>query len=336
MKSIFIISSYPSTPQKLTILKECLNSVKDMGFDVLLTTNYPINDPEIYSLVDYLIWDKTDVQSLSDVGLDIEVTTLNWGWFMKGTNFTARTAFDNAYHFDLHRSLRNGVSLAQGLNYDFFYYLEGDNMILDKQHLIDTRDKMFKEDKKLLFIEMQMGAESGGYFSYVTTIFGGTPSYFLESTKDIPCDINRWTSNVLFYGNGMEVIFYKVLGDKKENILILKSEDFDDKILFNRIRKASTYGFKNMLFFDKEELYILIYNENIYTAQIVVKIDEIPWITATLYPNCYHINKIDINSVMNKTIKNVVNINEEELIYSKLINQKNLDILKNTQKIEFY
>ena len=336
MKSIFIISSYPSTPQKLTILKECLISVKDMGFDVLLTTNYPINDPDIYDLVDYLIWDKTDVQSLSDVGADIEVSPSNWGWFMRCVNFTARSAFDNAYHFDLHRSLRNGVSLAQGLNYDFFYYLEGDNMVLDKRHLINTRDKMFKENKKLMFIEMQMGADQGGYFSYVTTIFGGIPYYFLESSKIIPCEINEWISNELFYSNGMEVIFYKVLGNRKDDTLILKIEDFNDKILFNRIRKASTYGFKNMLFFDKDELYLLIYNENNFTAEIEVKIDNINWITTILGPTCYHINKMGLESVTNKTIKEIVNINDEKLIYEKILNQKTINILKNTQKIEFY
>jgi hypothetical protein len=147
MKSIFIISTYPNNLKSLLALKDCIYSARGIGFDILVTTNYPITDPEIYELADYVVWDRTDIQSVTDYNV-----FPSWGWIMECETFKVTTSFDNAYHFDLHRSLRNGVSIAHGLGYDFFYYIEGDCVLIDAYVFIDVRDKMFKEHKKFFFI----------------------------------------------------------------------------------------------------------------------------------------------------------------------------------------
>lgn len=330
MKSIFIISSYPSTPKKLSILKDCLKSVRNMEFDILLTTNYPINDPEIYELTDFLLWDKTDIQTLTNY--DISTTM---GWYMDGSNFRAISSFDNAYHFDLYRSLYNGINFAKGLGYEFFYYLEGDCIITNKNVIISHRDKMFEENKKLIFVEVDINDAINKYTSYMTHIFGGIPGYFLESTKNIPYEVDKWATTYGIYNLGMEIIFYKNITEK-ENILKLKYEDFSESIDFNKIRKNDTYGFKYMFFFDNDDMYLLIHNNMNYIVQVKIDVDDKDWFSMEFGVRNYYIEKLDSSHFLNKRIKEIVTSEEETMIFEKVLDEKTLNTLKKHQKINFF
>lgn len=330
MKSVFIISSYPSSQKKIDVLKECLKSIKNTGFDILLTTNYPINDKEVFELVDYLIWDKTDIQSIIDYDI-----FLNEGWYMLGDGFRATTSFDNAYHFDLYRSLYNGVNFVKELGYDFFYYLEGDCVLLDGGFLSDKRDEMFSNNKKMMFVDMKItNDDRGHYMAYMTHIFGGEPVSFLKSTVNIPHNIEGWVSNHNFYTNGMEVIFYNEIKDK-DNILNLKYEDFIGKIEFNRIKKNEINGFKSMFFFNGEDMYLIIYNGGDDISKIEFKIDDDPWLNMDLGKRGYYTLKINENDLLNKNIKETVTTNNDVMIFEKYLDSKTLKRLKQSQKVIF-
>ena len=331
MKSIFIVSSYPSTPKKLNILKECLISVKDMGFDVLLTTNYPITDPDIYKMIDYLIWDKTDIQNFNDY--DLETTE---GWFMKTNFYRASASFDNAYHFDLYRSLRSGVNLSNSLKYDFFYYLEGDNVILDKDFIVKLRDRMFEEKKRLLFVEMHMVDTKNDYMAYMTHIFGGIPEYFIKSTSSIPFEVDQWASNPLMYLNGMEVIFYEVIKDKNE-ILKLDIKELDEKVDFNKIKKCDTYGFNYMFFIDKSgEIYLNLFNSGSEMAHIQLKVNDEHWMNVDLGEGGFYVEKIAKINLLNKKITEITTVGEDVMIFEKIMNEKMFENLKKSQTIMFF
>lgn len=331
MKSIFIISTYPSDPKKMSILKDCLKSTKNMGFDVCLTTNYKIIDPEIYELVDYLIWDKTDIQTLTDYGI-----FPGPGWFLNGMNFRATMSFDNAYHFDLYRCLHNGVSLADGLGYDFFYYLEGDRIIMDKENILLYRNKMFENNKKMIFSEVKIKDEISGadVYSYMTHLFGGIPSDFLEATKKIPYNIEEWVTNHELYGHSMEIIFYHNILNK-ENIYFVDYEKFNNFLSINKSRKVDDYGFNLMFFFEGEDMYLLIHNNINLFSKNEIYINDVLWLTQNLGPRCYYIEKLNKNNFLNKTIKNVVTIENETSIFEKILTESKLNALKNSQKIIF-
>ena len=44
MKKIIIISSYATTPEKEKTLNECIDKVSHKGYDVMLTSHYPVPD----------------------------------------------------------------------------------------------------------------------------------------------------------------------------------------------------------------------------------------------------------------------------------------------------
>lgn len=331
MKNIFIISSYPSTHKKLSILKDCLKSIKNMNFDILLTTNYPINDPEIYELVDYFLWDKTDIQTLTDY--DISTTM---GWYMDGLNFRAISSFDNAYHFDLYRSLYNGINFAKGLGYEFFYYLEGDCIIINKDIISGHRDKMFKENKKLIFVEINLNDEINKYTSYMTHIFGGIPSYFLESFIDIPYDIDKWSTTYGIYNLGMEIIFYENIKNK-DIVLKLKYEDFSNAIDFNKIKKNDTYGFKYMFFFDNnDDMYLLIHNNMECPVKVKFEIDNKDWFSMDFGIHNYYIEKLEQSNFLNKKIKETIIREDEIIIFEKMLDEKKMNNIKKHQRINFF
>jgi len=327
MKNIFVVSSYPSTDKKFSILKECLRSVRKIKeFDILLTTNYPITDPEIYTLTDYIIWDKIDIQTVTEYGI-----FPTYGWQLIGSNFTATTSFDNAYHFDLHRALHNGVNFAKGLGYEFFYYLEGDCEILDTNNLLEKRDRMFVENKKLMFMEIDMGA----YIDYATLIFGGVPDYFLDVTSGVPCQIEGWVADHNMYLYGMEVIFYRMLEGKRDSVLALKYEDFEKDANFNKIKKINSYGFRYMFFFSGDDMYLLLNNNEDKLSKIQLFLNDDPWINIDLGSSCYYHTKINPEDILDKKISEVVTFDDDIMKFEKVMSQRTIDILKQSQKIVF-
>ena len=52
MKKLFIVGSYPSTKKQKEQLVKCINSLKPLGWDILLVTHYPV-PIEMQSMVDY-------------------------------------------------------------------------------------------------------------------------------------------------------------------------------------------------------------------------------------------------------------------------------------------
>jgi len=332
MKSIFIISAYPNNKKSLDTLKLCIFSAREFGFDILVTTNYPITDPEIYDLADFVVWDKTDIQSMTDYNV-----FPSWGWIMECNSFKVTTSFDNAYHFDLHRALKNGVNIARGLGYEFFYYLEGDCIIKDTRALIDTRDRMFKENKKLFFMEAKMTGKDGGYYMcYTTHLFGGVPEFFLSRSKSIPTDINEWAKNEDMYRNGMEVIFYETLKPFKDETLVLEYGSLDHAINYNIIQKVNSFGFKNMFFFQDgvdDYIYLVIHNRSDKDIDnIELLVDGNHWMNLELGPSAYHMNKIVLEDLKGKVVKEILNINDEVYIYEKNLSDKNIEILKRSNK----
>lgn len=330
MKSAIIISSYPSSDYRLNILKQTLRSVKGNGFDVILTTNYPITDNEIYDMVDYIVWDKIDIQSVFDYDVRIDSP----GWFFKNDNFEATIAFDNAYHFDLYRSIWNAVNLINGLNYDFFYYIEGDSILLKNNDLIKTRDLMFEKNKDILFCVGHSDGEFGGYDMYVTMIFGGIPKKFLDMFKNIPTDIEDWISNKNYYLNSMEVIFYRNVEDRNK-IMDLDIKHFSESFDFNKLRKIDFLGLNALFFLDKNnmnDMYLFINNS--YNEDKIYN-DDIIWFDQILGPYSYFIQKVAMEGYMNKTVKEVVVKGNNEIVFSKKFDDNYLNKIKKSQHIKF-
>ena len=60
MKKLFIIDTYPKTEKQIQLLKDCINSVTPIGWDILIVSHYPI-PTEIQNMVTYSIYDKNNL-----------------------------------------------------------------------------------------------------------------------------------------------------------------------------------------------------------------------------------------------------------------------------------
>ena len=60
MKKIFIIDGYPKTKKQEQVLHDCIESIKPIGWDILLVSHYPVPS-QIQEKVEYCIYDKNNL-----------------------------------------------------------------------------------------------------------------------------------------------------------------------------------------------------------------------------------------------------------------------------------
>lgn len=332
MRNAFLVSSYPNDEKKLTILKQTLRSIRRDDFDIILTTNYPIKDDEVYELVDYFIYDKSEVESFVELGhIVVRQNGLLDGWYMEGQGLRVGASFDNAHHYNLYRGVYTSLSFLDSVGYDFFYYIEGD-AVLEKSEidfLLSFRNQMFAEKKKMIFFEVDMW----GRIDY-SQVYGGIPKFFIEKTT-IPYEYQEWIDGG-YHKHGLEILFYQCFHKYEKEMLISKWE-FLASFKLNMLSKAETYGYKYILFFDSDgEPYIVIYNHNKETVRIEIYLDGVLNLNTHLLPTCYYANKIEISEFLNKELKENVYLGDE-LIYTttKILNQDRIDLMKKSQIITF-
>jgi hypothetical protein len=175
MKKVIIIGSYPKDQLTETMLIDCINSLKNFGWDIILTSHIPINE-EIVDMVNFHIYDKENKLE------PIELTPIYW----YNTNSFQLYLNGRGHVIPVCRNIRNGIGFSKLLDYDFFYYMESDNIleISDVQKLKELSNSMLRQEKNL--IVFKPGDKSDP--RYESLIFGGTPSYFLKNVT-IPLKI---------------------------------------------------------------------------------------------------------------------------------------------------
>ena len=146
-KSIFLVNAHTDTSRKLELLKKTLKAIKHKEFDICLSMNYPITDPEVYELIDYFVYDKQDVQDYADYGVDYITDP---GWFYNLDWCTMTIKYNSAYHYNIWRCVYNGLNLINNLGYEFFLRVDGDNVGIttkDIEKFIEIKDVMFEQEK---------------------------------------------------------------------------------------------------------------------------------------------------------------------------------------------
>jgi len=338
MKSAFVISSYPSNQTKIDWLKDTINCVKGKGFDIVLCTNLPIKDDEIYSSVDYFIYDKLDVKSFTEMGLIYP----EWGQYFQNDIVEINQKFDNAYHFDLYRCMYNSVSLLNGLKYDFFYYIEGDSILDDSEmnQMINIRDRMFRENKNMVFVQHHVDGAFGGYYMYQTMFFGGKPSFFMKNIN-IPFELKDWINIPYLHGTCLELIFFDKLKMYSNEMLILDKEEWKLK-KFNNSKKIDEFYYKEPFFFEKDKpdiIHFFITSNFIISQKIYVKMfmDNVLYRDLEVRPGWYHIWNENVNFILNKKIKQIVysENNVEILNVENIMTPDRIDFFRKTKEIKF-
>jgi hypothetical protein len=168
MKKVIIIGSYPKDKLTEQMLIDCINSLKNFGWDIILTSHIAISK-EIVEMVDFYIYDKENKLE------PIELTPIYW---YNTSNFQLYLN-GRGHIIPVCRNIRNGIGLSEVLGYDLFYYMESDNIleISDIQKLKDISNSMLQQEKSLIFFKP--GDELDP--RYESLMFGGKPSYFLKN-----------------------------------------------------------------------------------------------------------------------------------------------------------
>jgi hypothetical protein len=211
MKKVIIIGSYPNDHSSKMMLVDCISSLKNFGWDIILTSHISINE-EIISMVDFFIYDKENKLEPPSLTPIYWYNTSNFQLYLNG----------RGHIIPVCRNIRNGIGLADILGYDLFFYMESDNILetSDIKKLKEISNSMLRQEKNLIFFKP--GNESDP--RYESLIFGGIPSYFIKNIT-IPFNVDDMIKYKMDLT--LEEIFYNSIKWIENNCLIINSSSTD-------------------------------------------------------------------------------------------------------------
>ena len=216
MKKVIIISSYATTPEKEETLIDCIDKVSHRGYDVILTSHYPVPD-YIQKKVNYCIYDSENIL------LPYSISPSFW---IDNDQFELEVNI-NSHNLTICRNILNGVGLSKIMKYDFFFFMESDNIFSDDDFikLDDLSNQMLLNNKHLIFFKNQWISEYGeSHVNYETLIFGGEVNYFLDNMP-LPSTISEY------------IQMYSPSKDALHNVVF-------EKIFFKKIQVSNIQVFK--------------------------------------------------------------------------------------------
>ena len=217
MKKLIVIGCYPNSQIKEQVLKDEILSLKNINFDLMLVSHYPVS-VELQSMVDYYIYDKN--QTLTPINMCSH-------WWLSNDSFNVNI-YNSRHALPICQNMFNSFNFSEIKEYDFVYFIENDNIFSEKdsQKLSDLFDEMVSKGKKCIFFKPETFRESDSYV-YETQLFGISPKYFNQIFK-IPNKEEEWVYEELGYT--LELAFYRKLNGFENDFLIIgehSSEYFD-------------------------------------------------------------------------------------------------------------
>lgn len=140
-KESVVVLSYANTPEKVEILKECIQSVCDNGYSVILSSSYPVST-EIQNMCDYLIFDKENPVIM---GQDLEKIGGSIFFWLKYPQFENSHAADMNHSYAVLKLMKNAAGIAKINNIEKLHFLNYDYIIEDK-NLIPSQSKSLDEN----------------------------------------------------------------------------------------------------------------------------------------------------------------------------------------------
>ena len=257
MKKIMIVGTYPNEEYKVNMLNECIDSIKPLGYDIMLVSHYPI-PTEIQNKVEYVLYDKENTLVSKEL-------TPNWTFDTKSFSITKESG--GGHILSVTKNIHNGINYAHNLGYEFFMYMECDNLF-DKEDLLKIeflRYSMYSEKKEMIFFNYV----NEGNNIYETLIFGGNVIYY-KKHNNLPLkeiDLNGECVS-------LERLVYIEHGKNQDLFYIVpsSSKDFFSK---SEINKEFT-KFIIELFISNREPYAHLFLMNLYInpKKILIKIND--------------------------------------------------------------
>ena len=234
MENLLIIGSYAKTKVQETQLKECINSLKPLGWDIMLVSHLPI-DVEFQKEVTYFFYDKYNLL------LPLWETSPQ---FVQTEYFEAKI-YIQGHALAITKNMNTTFNLAKNLNYNFCYYMDCDFVFslpdLEKIKLLHA--EMINNGKKMILfnpldhIIPSCKYETNGPYFINTSFFGAEPNFFIDVINP-PKDYSDWKKNNMCYN--LEVSFYERIKEYFDDVIRIDS--FCENYFTNSEINGSRYG----------------------------------------------------------------------------------------------
>jgi glycosyltransferase involved in cell wall biosynthesis len=206
-----IISTYPTQQSVIDSTKECIESFKQTGRKIILTSHVPI-PLELQELVDYCIYDKNNLLTKHDFYYHCWV---DYGHFKVNTILQGED--NDVYHGPaVYTNYYNAASLAKNIGIKKLFFINYDYILNNPEFINDVS---FKLNKKRAFVderEYSEGKVSSTFFMGIQTdLFFNTHEFILT-----PQEYDNLKNKVGSLSNGYENIFYFALQHFKNQIHI--------------------------------------------------------------------------------------------------------------------
>jgi hypothetical protein len=288
MKKLFIIGTYPSNTYSEQILVSCIDAIINKGYDIMLVSHYPL-PTYIQEKVNYYIFDKENIKLPFELTPEVTVNTADIDVIIK----------NNGHWLTVSKNISNGIKFANNLNYDFFYYLESDNIFSDEDFikLNSLYLQMFEENKKIIFFKY--GEE--GFKSYDTLMFGGIPSFYINNIN-LPTTVEECKHAISFE----RLLYYET--NYLENDFLIVNEQSKNFFKTSEINKISHDCFVDVIG-SGDKLVLFIFNCSNKSVPIIFTINKHQVIP--LNSNCWYFSYVNIGDEIE------VEINDDRYITYK-------------------
>lgn len=216
-EEVFIISTYPITQASINTTKECIESVRNIGRKIILTSHIPV-PKELEELVDYVINDNNNIITKHTFYTNSWIQTSEYK-----AHVNLRGENNDVYHGPAcYSNYYNGLALAQGLGFKKAYFLNYDYIIKDDSYI--NKISGILNHKEAFF-----GRNKGLEGEQITTWFLGTnPEFFIKNVpriknaQDYDKLMDLWGAE----SNGLENLLYHKFKNKT-NIYFESKGEFD-------------------------------------------------------------------------------------------------------------
>jgi len=223
-EEVFVISTYPITDSIINTTLDCVKSIKERGFKVILTSHCPI-PLQLQEAADYCIYDKNNILT--------KHTFYDQFWeYRVGYNIYINLRGENndVYHGPtVYTNIYNGASLAKDLGYNKVHYVNYD-YIISNPDLINKASQCLNTHD-FYFGEHQMGEGKG----FQTYYFAANPNKLIQSLPLVnnALEYNELKTKYNSDSNSLENIFYFIFNNlstyKEQNFEELSSQSFDHR-----------------------------------------------------------------------------------------------------------
>lgn len=257
LNKLVIVDIYAVTDEKRNLVRDCIKSVKKLGYPIMGVTHCELPD-DIINSMDHFIYDDDNRFN------DNHVHSFRWN-----EGITINQNINKSHEFPIIRSMRLATQEAKKLGYDFFYLTEFDHNYSDgaikeikrlEKDLIGSKNlfNFFKpEDAKFGDVQGEF-LETCFFFGYVDSFIDIFESYFPQTLEEY----NKTFAKR--FPNNLEHFFHELFIDKPCSIIdgYVKGYFKDSKINISSFKDTD---FKILVREKTNECYLAVVGNN-YTV----------------------------------------------------------------------